>query len=73
MYWLAWITGVSIYVAVGGFAVYMTYREHQLNGDRNFFLNGASYLLCAVWPLLAVGMLAFALWHPAKFVPAEQN
>jgi uncharacterized membrane protein YhaH (DUF805 family) len=73
MYWLAWAIFGSVYLAVGVFAVYMTYRENERIGHRSIFLIGISYFLCIVWPLLAVAMLVFARWRPAEFVPADRN
>jgi hypothetical protein len=73
MYWLVWTAVITVYTAVSLFAVYMTYREHQRNGQKSIVLSAFSYALCAVWPLAAAGMYAFARWKPAHFVPADQD
>lgn len=73
MYWLAWIVVITAYVAVSLFAFYMTYREHQRNGQRSLVMGAVSYLLCVAWPLAAAGMYAFARWQPAEFVRADRD
>jgi membrane-bound metal-dependent hydrolase YbcI (DUF457 family) len=73
MYWFAWTVVITAYVAVSLFAAYMTYREHQRNGQRSLVMGTLSYLLCLVWPLAAAGMYAFARWRPAEFVPADKD
>lgn len=73
MYWLAWTIIISAYLAVGVFAAYMTWREHQRNRCRSLLMMGLSYLLCFAWPLAAAVMFAFAKWRPAEFAPADQD
>ncbi len=73
MHWLAWTAVIIVYAAICLFAVYMTYREHQRNGQRSLVMGALSYSLCLLWPLAAAGMYAFARWRPAEFVPADQD
>lgn len=73
MNWLIWTILACLYLCISLFAVYMTYREHRRNGQRSLVLSGLSYLLCAVWPLPAAGMLVFARRRPAELAPAERN
>ncbi len=73
MYWVAWAIVFPAYLAVSVFAIYMTWREHQRNGQKSIVMGAASYLLCLVWPLTAAGMYGFARWRPAEFVPADRD
>ena len=73
MYWIIWAIVISVYMAISVFAVYMTWREHQRNGQRSIVMGAVSYLLCLVWPLAAAGMYVFARWRPAAFVPADRD
>jgi L-asparagine transporter-like permease len=73
MYWFAWTAVIVVYFAVSLLAVYMTYSEHQRNGQRSIVMSALSYLLCFAWPLIVACMYAFARWQPAEFAPADRD
>lgn len=73
MYGMASAIVFGLYLAVGLFAAYMTWREHQTNGHRSLVMIGISYLLCLAWPLAVVAMFVFAQWRPAEFAPADRG
>jgi hypothetical protein len=54
MYWFAWTVVITAYVAVSLFAAYMTYREHQRNGQRSLVMHLGHSQLSSL-PRLALG------------------
>lgn len=68
---LGWMIGAGLYLAVGAFALYMTWREHHWNRQANWALRFGSYLLCIAWPLVVGVMLYQSRKRPASFAPAE--